>query len=482
MPLMHKDLTLFNIPDSDALVIGAGPNGLAAAIVLAQAGCKVAVIEAEHQVGGSVRSAELTLPGFTHDICAGVFPLGIGSPFFRTLPLAQHGLEWIQPDEPLAHPLDDGSVAVLERSVDKTAAALGHDGRAWRELIGPLADKWDEVAGDLLAPLRWPKHPVDLAKFGLQALRSASSLAHDKFQNAAAKALFAGSAGHIMMPLDHHLTAAFGIVLNASAHAVGWPVAKGGAQRVADALSSHLMSLGGQIITGTRVESLDQLPPAKAVLCDLTPRQFLRVAGDKLPSTFRRQLQRYRYGLGAFKVDWALNGPIPWRNPQCLRAGTLHVGGTIEEIAKGERDAWEGRTADRPLVIFAQHSVFDPTRAPAGCHTAWGYCHVPNGSTEDMTERIEAQVERFAPGFRKLILARHTMNPAQLEAHNPNIVGGDINAGVPNLRQLIARPTRRLYGTPVKGLYICSAATPPGGGVHGMCGYFAAKMALEREF
>ena len=482
MPLMAKDLTLFNIPASDALVVGAGPNGLAAAIVLAQAGCRVTVIEAAHQVGGGARSGELTLPGFTHDICAGIFPLGIGSPFFRTLPLSRHGLEWIQPDAPLAHPLDDGTVAVLERSVDKTAAALGHDGPVWREVIGSLAEKWDEVAGDLLAPLRWPRHPVDMAKFGLQGLRSAWSLAQDKFQGAAAKALFAGCAGHIMMPLDHALTAAFGIVLNASGHAVGWPVVKGGAQRLADALASYLISLGGQIVTGARVESLDQLPPAKAVLCDVTPRQFLKIAGDKLPPAFRHQMERYRYGMGVFKIDWALSGPIPWRNPHCLCAGTLHLGGTIEEIAKGERDAWEGRAAEKPLVIFAQQSLFDPTRAPAGCHTAWGYCHVPNGSTEDMTERIEAQVERFAPGFRRLILARHTTNTAQLEAHNPNIVGGDINAGVPDLRQLVARPTRRLYGTPLKGLYLCSAATPPGGGVHGMCGYFAAKMALAREF
>ncbi len=473
---------MLNIPESDAIVIGAGPNGLAAAIVLVQAGCKVTVIEAAHQVGGGTRSEQLTLPGFTHDVCAGVFPLGIGSPFFRTLPLAEHGLEWIQPDAPLAHPLDDGSVAVLERGVDQTAAALGHDGPAWREVVGPLAQKWDDVAGDLLAPLRWPKHPLDLARFGLQGLRSAWSLGQSRFQGEAAKALFAGCAGHIMMPLDHNLTAAFGIVLNALGHAVGWPVAKGGAQRLADALASYLRSRGGEIVTGVRVESLDDLPPAKAVLCDVTPQQLLKIAGDKLPPGFRRRLERYRYGMGVFKVDWALSGPVSWRNPQCLRAGTLHLAGTMEEIAKGERDAWEGRAAEKPLVIFAQQSLFDPTRAPAGCHTAWGYCHVPSRSSVDMTERIEAQVERFAPGFRKLILGRHTMSPAQLEAHNPNIVGGDINGGVPDLRQMVARPTRRLYGTPVKGLYLCSAATPPGGGVHGMCGFFAAQMALEKEF
>jgi phytoene dehydrogenase-like protein len=366
--------------------------------------------------------------------------------------------------------------------VDQTAAAIGRDGPAWREVIGRLANKWEDVAGDLLAPLRWPKHPLELAKFGLRAFRSAWSLAHDRFDDELARALFAGCSGHIMMPLDHQLTAAFGIVLCASGHAVGWPFAKGGAQRVSDALASYLQSLGGQIVTGVRVESLDDLPPAKAVLCDVTPKQLLKIAGERLPTDYRRQLARYRYGMGAFKVDWALNAPIPWRNAKCMRAGTLHLGGTIEEIAQGERDAWEGRVPQKPLVIFAQQSLFDPTRAPLGAHTAWGYCHVPNGCTEDMTDRIEAQVERFAPGFRKSILARHTMSPAQLETHNPNIVGGDINAGVPDLRQMIARPTRRLYATPTKGLYICSAATPPGGGVHGMCGFFAAKMALEREF
>ena len=473
---------MLNIPDSDAIVIGAGPNGLAAAIVLAQAGCKVTVIEAAQVVGGSTRSAELTLPGYTHDICASVFPLGIGSPFFRTLPLAQHGLEWIQPEVPLAHPLDNGNVARLERSVDVTADSLGQDGPAWRDLVGPLADHWDDFAGDLFAPLRWPQHPLQMAKFGMTTLRSAWSLAQNRFQGPVAKALLAGCSAHIMLPLDRLPTAAFGVVLSASAHAVGWPVAKGGAQKLADALASYLQSLGGQIVTGTRVDLLGDLPPAKAVLCDVTPKQLLRIAGDKLPPDYRRQLERYRYGMGVFKMDWALSGPVTWSNPECLRAGTLHLGGTIEEIARSEREPWEGRAPEKPLVIFAQQTLFDPTRAPLGGHTAWGYCHLPNGSTEDMTARIEAQVERFAPGFRKSILARHTMGPAQLEAHNPNIVGGDINAGVPDLRQMVARPTRRLYATPVKGLYICSASTPPGGGVHGMCGYFAAKLALEREF
>jgi phytoene dehydrogenase-like protein len=474
-------LRLLNIPEADGIVIGAGPNGLAAAIVLAQAGCRVTVVERAHRIGGSLSSAELTLPGFTHDICSSVFPLGIGSPFFRSLPLAAHGLEWIQPDAPLAHPLDAGRAAVLERSLDETAAALGRDGPAWSNLMIPLAQRWDELADDLLAPLRWPKHPAALAMFGIRALRSASSVAKSSFRDETAKALFAGCAAHSMMPLEHSLTAAFGMILAATGHAVGWPYAKGGARRFAEALGSYLQSLGGQIVTGIEVVSLDQLPPAKIVLCDVTPRQLLKVAGDKLPPDYRRQLERYRYGPGAFKVDWALSGPIPWRNEKCLRAGTLHLGGTIEEIAASERAPWQGKTAQRPFVLLAQHSLFDPTRAPAGAHTAWAYCHVPHGSSEDMTERIEAQVERFAPGFGKLILARHTMGPAQLEQHNPNIVGGDINAGVPDLPQLLARPTRRGYATPVRGLYLCSAATPPGGGVHGMCGYFAAKMALERS-
>ena len=473
---------MLNIPEADAIVIGSGPNGLAAAITLAQAGVKVTVVEAAHSIGGGCRSAELTLPGFSHDVCASVFPLGIGSPFFRTLPLEQHGLEWIQPDAPLAHPLDDGRVAVLERSIEGTAAALGRDGIAWKEVVGSLAEKWNDVAGDLLAPLRWPKHPLDLAKFGLRAFRPAWDLAHTSFREEPAKALFAGCAGHIMMPLDHHLTAAFGIVLSATGHAVGWPYAKGGAQRITDALASYLRSLGGEIVTGVRVESLDDLSPAKAVLCDVSPKNLAKIGETRLPGDYRQRLERYRYGMGVFKIDWALSSPVPWKYEPCVRAGTLHLGGTIEEIAKGEREPWEGRTAQKPLVLFAQHSAFDPTRAPAGQHTAWAYCHVPNGCGEDMTERIEAQVERFAPGFRKAILARHTKRADQFEAVNPNIVGGDINNGVPDFWQMFARPTRSTYATPVKGLYICSAATPPGGGVHGMCGFFAAQLALNSEF
>lgn len=473
---------MLNIPEADAIVIGTGPNGLAAAIVMAQAGVKVTVLEASHQIGGSCHSAALTLPGFSHDVCASVFPLGIGSPFFRTLPLAKYGLEWTHPDAPLAHPLDDGRVATLERSIDKTAAALGRDGIEWKEVVGSLAEKWDDVAGDLLAPLRWPKHPVDLAKFGLSAFRSAWELAHSKFREDPSQALFAGCAGHIMLPLEHRLTAAFGIVLSATAHAVGWPYAKGGAQRLSDALASHLRSLGGEIVTGVRVQSLDDLPPAKAILCDVSPKNLARIAASRLPRDYVRRLEKYRHGPGAFKIDWALNGPVPWKYEQCLRAGTLHLAGTIDEIARSERAPWEGHVAEKPLVIFAQHSLFDPTRAPAGQHTAWAYCHVPNNCSEDMTDRVEAQVERFAPGFRNRIIARHTIRASNFEAVNPNIVGGDINDGVPDFRQMFTRPTWRTYATPAKGLYICSAATPPGGGVHGMCGFFAANLALRKEF
>ena len=473
---------MLNISSADAYVIGSGPNGLSAAIVLARAGVKVVVIEASHQAGGGARSAELTLPGFTHDICSSVYPLGIGSPFFRTLPLAQYGLEWVQPDAPLAHPFDDGSVALLERSIDSTAAALGRDGPAYRELVSPLANNWEAVAGDLLAPLRWPEHPLALARFGLNAFRSVRGLAESRFRLPWAKALLGGISGHIMMPLDKTMTASFGIVLAAAGHALGWPFAKGGAQRITDALCSHLRALGGDIVTGIRVASLDELPPARAVLCDITPRQLLCIAGDKLPSGYRRQLERYRYGSGAFKVDWALSAPVPWRNPQCLRAGTLHLGGGIDEIAASERAAWEGKVPERPFMIFAQPSLFDPTRAPAGAHTAWAYGHVPHGCAEDITDRIEAQVERFAPGFRKTIVARSVLKPPELETHNANIIGGDINGGIATFRQMVARPTLRLYATPAKGLYLCSSSTPPGGGVHGMCGFFAATLALKEQF
>ncbi|HTM09967.1 MAG TPA: NAD(P)/FAD-dependent oxidoreductase [Verrucomicrobiae bacterium] len=466
----------------DAVVIGAGPNGLAAAIVLAQAGRSVVVFEAEPEPGGGARSAELTLPGFIHDLCSAVHPLAFASPFFRALPLADFGLEWIEPPAPVAHPLEDGSAVVLERSLDATAAALGGDGEAYRKLFAPLTRNWDRLLPDFLSPPRFPNHPVAMSAFGVRALRSARALAEKHFRGAKARALFAGLAAHSMLPLENSLSAGFGLVLGAAGHAVGWPVPRGGAQKIADALAAHLRSLGGEIVTGRRIESLDELPESRAVLCDVTPRQLLKIAGKTLPDDFRARLARYRYGMGVFKVDWALGAPIPWRSEACRRAGTVHIGGTLEEIADSERAAWEGRSCACPFVLLAQPSLFDAARAPAGKHTVWTYCHVPHGSTEDMTDKIAAQIERFAPGFGARVLARHSHAPADLERRNANLVGGDINGGAATLRQFFLRPTARLYATPVKGLYLCSASTPPGGGVHGMCGYFAAKRTLKECF
>jgi phytoene dehydrogenase-like protein len=463
----------------DAMVIGSGPNGLAAAITLAQAGRSVRVYEAEASVGGGARSAELTLPGFVHDVCSAIHPLAVASPFFRTLPLAAHGLEWIQPPAPLAHPLDDGTAVLVERSVDVTSERLGADGAAYRRLMTRLASDWEQLEPTLLGPLRWPRHPLPLARFGLRALWPASRLAKSLFKGDPARALFAGLAAHSMLPLERVTSAAFGLVLGVTAHTVGWPLPRGGARRIADALVSYLRSLGGEVITNTRIESLDQLPRAKMVLCDVTPRQLLGIAGNRLSSAFRRKLSRYRYGPGAYKVDWALDGPIPWKAAECSRAGTVHVGGSLEEIAASERAAWQGEACERPFVLVAQPSLFDPTRAPAGQHTAWAYCHVPAGADFDMTGKIERQIERFAPGFQQRILARHSMPPAALEQHNANLIGGDISGGVQDLQQLFLRPTRRLYATTARGLYLCSSSTPPGAGVHGMCGYFAARRALR---
>ncbi len=438
----------------DANVIGSGPNGLAAAITLAQAGWRVTVFEAEPVAGGGLRSAELTLPGFVHDICASVFPLAAASPFFRTLPLARHGLEWIEPPAALAHPFDDG-----------TAAALSRDS-------GPLAAGWQRVEHAVFGPpLAWPGHPLALARFGAGALRSASNLARSRFRDERARALFAGVAAHSGVALEEPLTAGVGLILETLAHVTGWPLARGGAQSLANALASHLRSLGGEIVTGTRVRSLGEVPPARATLCDLSPKPLIEIAGSQLPSSYRRKLERYRYGAGAFKVDWALDAPIPWTAAACTRAATVHLGGMLAEIAASEREVSRGACPGRPFVILVQPSLFDPTRAPAGKHTAWGYCHVPNGSGIDMLERIESQVERFAPGFRARILARHVMGPAEIESHNPNFAGGDIAAGA-------LRFWRLPYATPVEGLYVCSASTAPGPGVHGMCGYHAARSVV----
>ena len=468
--------------DYDAVVVGSGPNGLAAAITLARAGCSVLVLEARETVGGGLRSQPLTLPGFVHDVCAAIHPLAKTSPFFRSLPLADHGVTWVEPDAALAHPLDDGQAPLLERSVPRTGSALGADGSAYVDLMEPLVRQWESLTDMLLGPLRVPRHPLLLARFGLSGLRSAQTLAEATFAGQAAKALFAGLAAHAVLPLDKRPTAAFGLVLGILGHTVGWPLVRGGSQRLADALASYLTSLGGEIQTNTPVASVDDLPPSRVVLLDVTPRQVLRLAGHRLPTSYRRQLARYRYGPGVFKMDWALDGPIPWRAEACQRAATVHLGGTLREIADAERAAFSGRHNERPFVILAQPGLFDDSRAPAGQHTAWAYCHVPHGSTLDLCERIESQIERFAPGFRARVLARHVMAPAALEHYNSNYVGGDISGGMQDLRQLFTRPTVRLtpYATPDRKLFICSASTPPGGGVHGMGGYFAARAALRR--
>jgi len=466
----------------DAIVVGSGPNGLAAAITLARAGRSVLVLEAEDTIGGGARSAELTLPGFIHDRCSAIHPLAVASPFFRSLPLDRYGLEWITPPAALAHPLDDGTAVILERSVDATAAVLGSDGPAYRQLMKPLVANFEQLLADVLGPLPLPpRHPLVLALFALSALRSARGLAESRFSGQRARALLAGLSAHAILPLEQVATASFGIILAVMAHAVGWPMPRGGAQKITDALAAYLRSLGGEIITGMRVASLDELPAHRALLFDVTPRQLLHIAGDRLPPGYRHSLERYRYGPGVFKIDWALDGPIPWTAVECQRAATVHIGGTLAEIAASERAVWQGRPSNKPYVLLVQHSLFDETRAPAGKATVWAYCHVPNGSPVDMTGPIEAQIERFAPGFGKRIIGRCVTPPSALEEHNANDIGGDINGGVQDLWQLYTRPTASLvpYVTPVKGLFICSSSTPPGGGVHGMCGYFAARAALR---
>ncbi len=464
----------------DAVIVGSGPNGLAAAIVLAQAGRSVVVFEADHTIGGGARSAELTLPGFVHDICSAVHPFARGSPFFRTLPLASFGLEWIEPPVMVAHPFDSSACAAVYRSVDETARSLDGDGHAYRELIGGIVDSWPRIEGAVLGPPRLPQHPLALARFGWHALRPAQLVATSAFKGERARGLFAGIAAHGMLPLDRRPSGAIGLVLNVVAHTAGWVIPRGGSQQLSNALAAYLRSLGGQIVTDHPVRSIDELPPSRAVLCDLSPKPLLRIAGHRLPGWYKAKLERYRYGMGVFKVDWALDGPVPWRSAACAQAGTVHVGGTLEEIARSEADAWEGRVSDRPFVLLSQPTLFDDSRAPAGRHTVWTYCHVPRGSEADMRPAIERQIERFAPGFRERVLAHHVMGPRDIEQHNPNLVGGDIGAGVTTMDQLFTRPTWRTYSTPLRGLYLCSASTPPGVGVHGMCGYFAAQLALKQ--
>jgi phytoene dehydrogenase-like protein len=467
----------------DAIVVGSGPNGLAAAIALARTGRSVLVLEGRETVGGGLRTEELTLAGFRHDTCAAIHPLGVASPFMRSVPLAEHGVEWIHPDAPLAHPLDDGTAVVLERSLDETAAGLGEDGEAWRRLLGPFVRDADAVIEAILTPPLPPRHPIALARFGPRALRSAAGLARSTFAGERARALFAGNAAHAMLPLDASASASFGLVLALLGHAVGWPMARGGSQAIADALASILHALGGEIEVGHPVESLDELQAATTLL-DVTPRQLLGLAGDRLPSRYRRALERYRYGPGVVKVDYALSEPVPWRAPECARAATVHLGGTLAEIAAAEKEVAQGRLPARPFVLVAQHSLFDPTRAPDGRHTLWAYTHVPNGSTatEATVAAIEAQLERFAPGFGDVVLGRSVLGTADLEARNPNYVGGDINGGSAELRQLFARPVVSPvpYRTPLDGVYLCSSSTPPGGGVHGMCGWNAARAVLRR--
>ena len=466
----------------DAVVVGSGPNGLAAAIALAERGCSVHIVEGYPTVGGGVRSAPLTLPGFTHDVCSSVYPMVQATPFFRTLPLAKHGVEWVHPPDLVAHPLDDGTAAVLRKSVEDTAASLGEDGKAYRRLIGSLAANSDILMADLVGPFRLPRHPLLALKFGWPALRSGRGLAEAYFRTPAGRALWAGLAAHAVLPLERRPGSAIALMLAIAGHAHGWPMVRGGAQNLSNALTAHLRSLGGTIETGRWIKSIDDLPPAKVVLLDVSPRQVVALAGHKLPRGYIRRLGKYRHGPGVFKVDWALAGPIPWTAKEFRSAGTVHVGGTLEEIADAERAPFDGRLVNRPFVLLVQPSLFDPSRAPPGRHTAWGYCHVPNGFTGNMTEAMERQIERFAPGFRDLILARYVADPAAIELYNPNCIGGDISGGVTDLGQLFTRPVARWspYTTPNPGVFICSSSTPPGGGVHGMCGYFAAQAALKR--
>jgi phytoene dehydrogenase-like protein len=465
----------------DAVVVGSGPNGLAAAVELARNGKRVAVLEGRSTIGGGVRSAQITLPGFVHDLGSAIHPLGYASPFFRSLPLEEHGLEWIHPDVPLAHPLDGGEAAVLERSIGATAAGLGHDAAAYRRLMEPISADAGRIAGFFVGKPGVLRHPVALASSGVRSLRDAESLAKSVFEGEKARGLFAGNAAHSFLPLDQPPSAMFGLLLGTLGHAFGWPFPKGGSQALAEALASYLESMGGEIFTDSPVRTVDDVPRTRAVLFDVTPRQLLDIAGEHFTEGYNNALKRYRYGPGVFKVDFALDSPIPWEAEGCKRAGTVHLGGTLEEVAAGEAAVGRGEHPEKPFILLAQQSLFDPSRAPAGKHTVWAYCHVPNGSSFDMTGRIEAQIERFAPGFGDRVLDKRAAGTADLERWNPNLIGGDINGGYMDLRQLFTRPMPRPnpYSTPARGLYICSSSTPPGGGVHGMSGYFAARVALR---
>ena len=467
----------------DAVVVGSGPNGLAAAIVLQQAGLSILLVEGKNEIGGGLRTAELTLPGFKHDICSAIHPMALASPFFKTLPLQQHGLEYIIPPTAAAHPFDDGTAAALTNSLQDTASLLGKDAQAYLRLLQPIVTNWNDLAEDLLAPLHFPKNALAMTLFGLKGLQPATLLAN-AFKTTKARGLWAGMAAHSIQPLSNIATSAIGLVLSAAGHTAGWPVPKGGSASIAQALASYFTSLGGKIETGFYITSLEQLPASKAVLFDVTPSQLLQIAGHRFSSIYQGQLKRYRHGMGVFKIDWALDAAIPFTAKECSQAGTVHLGNTLEEIVTSERQSSQGQHPEKPFVLLAQQSLFDESRAPAGKHTAWAYCHVPNGSQKDRTEAIEKQVERFAPGFRERIIGRHTMNTSQLQAYNPNYIGGDINGGIIDITQLFTRPALRAspYRTSAKGLYLCSSSTPPGGGVHGMCGYHAAKRVLKDVF
>jgi phytoene dehydrogenase-like protein len=468
----------------DAVVVGAGPNGLAAGIVLSGAGLSTLLIEAHETPGGGARTASSTLPGFSHDVCSTVHPLGVASPYFRTLGLEGYGVEWCDPPLALAHVLRDGSAVTLERSLSATASGLGDDAQAYLDLMSPFVERAPELLREILGPLRRPAAPLLLARFGLAALSSLQGLATRRFASERTRALLAGMGAHAMQPLDAPATAAFGLVLALAAHVAGWPVARGGSQAITDALVRAFRERGGELELGRPVEALEDLPRAKAYLFDVTPRQLLHIAGGALPAGYRARLRRFRYGPGVFKLDWALRGPVPWRDPACRRAATVHLSGTLTDVARAEAAVNSGRLATQPFVIFVQPSLFDPTRAPLGLHTAWAYCHVPIGSSVDCTDAVEHEIERFAPGFGQLVLARTATDSVALERYNPNYVGGDINGGSALLTQLFTRPVARRdpYATAAPQIFLCSSSTPPGGGVHGMCGYWSAASALRRVF
>ncbi len=468
----------------DAVIVGSGPNGLAAGIAMQKAGISVLILEGKATIGGGMRTAALTLPGFKHDICSAIHPLAADSPYLKQLPLGDFGLEWIYPLSALAHPFDDGSVAVLQKSIAATAESLGEDGKAYTSLMEAYAPHWDKLAQDLLGPLKFPSHPLLLTRFGLKAIQPATGFAKRTFKGEMARGMFAGLAAHSMLPLEKISTAAIGLVLGIIGHSKGWPIPKGGSQNLADAMGAYFKSLGGHIETDRMVKSMADIPPAKAVLFDITPRQLLRIAGHEFSTLYKCQLNRFNYGQGVYKVDWALDGPVPWKAERCMEAGTVHLGGTLAEVAASEKAIWNNKHVEKPYVLLAQQSLFDTTRAPSGKHTLWGYCHVPSGSSINMTASIEQQIERFAPGFKDRIIGKHEMSAVDFETYNPNYFGGDINGGAQDITQIFTRPALRIspYATSKKGLYLCSSSTPPGGGVHGMCGFHAAKKALKDIF